>query len=75
MLARGQLNAFLFNEILLIETAILPLVLLRRDRRTFHRNMFTRAKMLNEPEHREYVQRKSPVPCKPTTAPRCGTFI
>lgn len=56
MLARGQLNTFLFSEILLIETAILPLVLLRRDRRTFHRNMFTRAKMLDEPEHREYVR-------------------
>ena len=35
---------------------VLPLVLLRRDRRTFHRNMFTRAKMLNEHEHREYVR-------------------
>jgi len=56
MLARGQLNIFLFNEILLVETAILPLILLRRDRRTFHRNMFTRAKMLNEHEHREYVR-------------------
>jgi predicted nucleotidyltransferase len=56
MLARGQLKTFLFNEILLIETAILPLMLLRRDRRTFHRNMFTRAKMLNAHEHGEYVR-------------------
>jgi len=56
MLARGQLNTFLFSEILVVETAILPLMLLRRDRRTFHRNMFTRAKMLNEQEHREYAR-------------------
>ena len=56
MLARGQLNIFLFNEILLVETAILPLILLPRNPRTFHRNMFTRAKMLNEQEHREYVR-------------------
>lgn len=56
MLARGQLNTFLFSEILLVETAMLPLILLRRDPRTFHRNMFTRAKMLNEQEHREYVR-------------------
>jgi hypothetical protein len=56
MLARGQLGTFLFSEILLVETAILPLTLLRRDRRTFHRNMFTRPKMLNEQEHIEYVR-------------------
>jgi hypothetical protein len=55
MLARGQLDTFLFNEILLVETAILPLILLPRDPRTFHRNMFTRAKMLNQQEHREYA--------------------
>jgi hypothetical protein len=46
ILARGQINTFLFNEILLVETAIVPLMLLERDRRAFHRNMFTRAKLL-----------------------------
>jgi len=46
ILARGQLNTFLFNEILLVETAIVPLMLLETDRRAFHRNMFTRAKLL-----------------------------
>src|SRR5208282_5446520 len=56
MLARGQVNTFLFNEILLVETAIVPLMLLERDRRTFHRNMFTRAKMLTESENREYAR-------------------
>jgi hypothetical protein len=46
ILARGQLNTFLFGEILLVETAIVPLLLLEKDRRAFHRNMFTRAKLL-----------------------------
>ncbi len=46
ILARGQINTFLFNEILLVETAIVPLMLLETDRRAFHRNMFTRAKLL-----------------------------
>lgn len=46
ILARGQINTFLFSEILLVETAIVPLMLLETDRRAFHRNMFTRAKLL-----------------------------
>jgi hypothetical protein len=46
ILARGQINTFLFGEILVVETAIVPLMLLERDRRAFHRNMFTRAKLL-----------------------------
>jgi len=46
ILARGQIETFLFNEILLVETAIMPLMLLETDRRAFHRNMFTRAKLL-----------------------------
>jgi hypothetical protein len=46
ILARGQLNTFLYCEILLVETAIVPLLLLEKDRRAFHRNMFTRAKLL-----------------------------
>ncbi|MFZ0676928.1 hypothetical protein [Candidatus Binatus sp.] len=51
ILARGQINTFLFNEILLVETAIVPLMLLEKDRRAFHRNMFTRAKLIT-PEQR-----------------------
>jgi len=56
MLARGQRDTFLFNEILLVETAIVPLMLLERDRRAFHRNMFTRAKLLS-PKQREQCAR------------------
>jgi hypothetical protein len=46
ILARGQIETFLFGEILLVETVIVPLMLLETDRRAFHRNMFTRAKLL-----------------------------
>lgn len=56
LLARGQVNTFLLGEIMLIETGIVPLMLLERDPRTFHRNMFTRAKMLTASEHREYTR-------------------
>lgn len=56
LLARGQVNTFLFGEIMLVETGIVPLLLLERDPRTFHRNMFTRAKMLTESENREYTR-------------------
>ena len=52
LLARGQINTFLYCEILLVETAIVPLMLLEKDRRAFHRNMFTRAKLL-APDRRE----------------------
>lgn len=56
LLARGQVNTFLLGEIMLIETGIVPLMLLERDPRTFHRNMFTRAKMLTQSEHRDYAR-------------------
>lgn len=46
ILARRQIETWLFDEILLVETAIVPLMLLETDRRAFHRNMFTRAKLL-----------------------------
>src|SRR5579863_6252373 len=46
ILARGQISTWLFCEILLVETALVPLMLLETDRRAFHRNMFTRAKLL-----------------------------
>jgi hypothetical protein len=46
LLARGQHRTFLYGEILLIETGIVPLMLLETDRRAFHRNMFTRSKLL-----------------------------
>jgi hypothetical protein len=50
LIARGQINTFLYCEILLVETALVPMMLLERDRRAFHRNMFTRAKLL-DPAH------------------------
>ena len=56
LLARGQINTFLYCEILLVETAITPLMLLEKDRRAFHRNMFTRAKLI-APEQRDECAR------------------
>lgn len=56
ILARGQIETWLFGEILLVETAIVPLMLLETDRRAFHRNMFTRAKLL-PPQHRDECAR------------------
>lgn len=56
ILARGQINTFLFGEILLVETGIVPLMLLEKDRRALHRNMFTRAKLLKS-EQREQCAR------------------
>lgn len=55
-LARGQLETFLFNEILLVVTAIVPLMLVARDRRAFARNMFTRAKLLAPEERAECAE-------------------
>ena len=55
LLARGQQNTFLFGAIVLIETGIVPLMLLEHDRRAFHRNMFTRAKMLTPEQYAEYT--------------------
>ncbi len=56
MLARGQHRSFLYGEILLIETGIVPLMLLEKDRRAFHRNMFTRAKLLAPEQQAEYAR-------------------
>ena len=56
ILARGQINTFLYCEILLVETAIIPLMLLETDRRALHRNMFTRAKLI-APAQREECAR------------------
>ncbi|HZC45795.1 MAG TPA: hypothetical protein VE243_04920, partial [Candidatus Acidoferrum sp.] len=56
LLARGQIETFLFGEIFLVEMAIVPLMLLEKDRRALHRNMFTRAKLL-APEQREECAR------------------
>lgn len=53
ILARGQTGTFLYNEILLVETAIVPLMALETDRRTFHRNMFTRMRALSADQVRE----------------------
>jgi hypothetical protein len=54
MLARGQRHTFLMSGCMLIETGIVPLMLLEKDRRAFHRNMFTRAKMLAPEQRAEY---------------------
>jgi hypothetical protein len=56
LLARGQRNTFFYCEILLIETGIVPLLLLEKDRRAFHRNMFTRLKMLTPRQQAECGQ-------------------
>ncbi len=56
MLARGQRHTFLYGGMILIETGIVPLMLLEKDRRAFHRNMFTRAKMLAPAQHAEYLR-------------------
>jgi hypothetical protein len=56
MLARGQRNTFLMSGCMLIENGIVPLMLLETDRRAFHRNMFTRVKML-APSHRAEYER------------------
>ncbi len=56
LLARGQHRTFLYGEILLIETGIVPLMLLERDRRAFHRNMFTRSKLLAPEQQAECAQ-------------------
>jgi hypothetical protein len=56
ILARGQIETFLFCEILLVETAVVPLMLLETDRRAFHRNMFTRAKLLPADRRDECAQ-------------------
>jgi hypothetical protein len=56
ILARGQIETFLFGEILLVETAVVPLMLLETDRRAFHRNMFTRAKLLPAAQRDECAQ-------------------
>jgi hypothetical protein len=56
ILARGQIETWLFDEILLVETAIVPLMLLETDRRAFHRNMFTRAKLLPAAQREECVK-------------------
>ncbi|MGH7925929.1 MAG: hypothetical protein ACREQH_15200 [Candidatus Binatus sp.] len=53
ILARGQIETWLFDEILLVETAIVPVMLLETDRRAFHRNMFTRAKLLRQDQRGE----------------------
>ena len=53
LLARGQIKTFLFCEILLVETGVIPLMLLETDRRAFHRNMFTRAKLLPADQREE----------------------
>jgi len=56
LLARGQHRTFLYSEILVIETGIVPLMLLEKDRRAFHRNMFTRSKLLAPEQQAECAE-------------------
>jgi hypothetical protein len=56
MLAREQQRTFLFSEMFVIENGIVPLMLLESDRRAFHRNMFTRAKILGPEQHAQYAR-------------------
>lgn len=56
LLAREQIETFLYCEILLIETGLVPLMLLETDRRAFHRNMFTRAKLITSEQREECAQ-------------------
>ncbi|HVN28440.1 MAG TPA: hypothetical protein VMT64_08145 [Candidatus Binataceae bacterium] len=56
LLARGQHRTFLYSELFLVENGIVPLMLLERDRRAFHRNMMTRAKLLDAARHAEYAR-------------------
>ena len=77
MLARGQINTFLFCEILLVETAIVPLMLLEKDRRAFHRNMFTRGKLIRRVSARNarvWLTESKPR-CAAAIAPQCAMRI
>lgn len=56
ILARGQLTTFLFNEVLLIETMMVPLMLLETDRHALHRNMLARAKLLGAADRDEVAR-------------------
>ena len=78
ILARGQINTFLFGEILLVETALVPLMLLETDRRAFHRNMFTRAKLLRAESARRMRaagRANRNVGAQRPIAPRCAMCI
>jgi hypothetical protein len=75
MLARGQVNTFLFNEILLVETGIIP--------RFFSSAIAVRSPATCSPargcSHRPRARSaprwsiESPTPCAPETSARCAT--
>ena len=53
LLARNQTDTFLYCEILLIETGLIPLMLLEKDRRALHRNMFARSRLISAAQREE----------------------
>lgn len=46
LVGRKQWSTLLYTEMLLIETVVVPLMLVQRDRRAFHRNALSRARGL-----------------------------
>lgn len=56
LVARKQWSTLLYTEMLLIETVIVPLMLVQQDRRAFHRNPLSRARGLTS-EQREAESR------------------
>jgi hypothetical protein len=53
LLRRGQWMTQAYSELMLIHNVILPLMLVRHDRRAFHRNQMTRERLLPGAERRE----------------------
>jgi hypothetical protein len=52
LVARQQWATLLYTELFLIETVIVPLMLVRQDRRAFHRNPLSRARNLTSEQRR-----------------------
>ena len=52
VLGRGQWGTFVYIELLLIETAIVPLLLLQTDPQALHRNQFSRTQRLTSGQRR-----------------------
>jgi predicted nucleotidyltransferase len=53
LLKREQWLTHAFSELSLLHGTVLPLILVQRDPRAFHRNPMTRERLLSEPERRE----------------------
>ena len=53
LLRRGQWMSHAFSELVLVHSTIVPLLLVVRDRRAFHRNQLTRERLLTDEERLE----------------------